>query len=143
MADKTERSQIYDVAIQDLYATIIDYQSYPKFLDGVDEINILEQNDQGARVQYHLDVVKRFSYTLKLHHQSPTKVWWELESGDLFKVNSGQWLLEELGPKKTKLTYGIGLDFKLMVPKMILNSLIGSNLPHMMDSMVEEAKKRK
>ena len=141
--DRTERSQIYDVSVQDMFATIIDYETYPKFLDGVDDIKVLENTADGARVEYQLDVVKRFAYVIKLHHEAPNRVWWELETGDLFRVNSGEWKLEDLGNGKTKVTYGLSLEFKLMVPKMILSSLIGFNLPSMMDAMADEAKKRK
>ncbi|MBT3984456.1 MAG: hypothetical protein HOE90_24080 [Bacteriovoracaceae bacterium] len=140
--NNTLRTAVYDVEIGKFYSAILDYGNYPKFIEGVDDIEVLEQSESSARVRYSLNVVKRFVYTLALTHTPNSKVSWKLESGDLFKTNEGEWILKDLGDGQTEVTYSIELAFKLMVPKMILKKLVGSNLPAMMDSMADEARKR-
>ncbi len=133
------RTEIYDVGIQEFYSVIIDYDSYPEFVDGVDGIEILEQDDDGARVKYSLNLIKKFSYILKLEHSKPNGISWALESGDLFKKNIGSWSLKDLGKGKTEVTYSVDLEFKGLAPKPIVNRLINHNLPAMMKSYFERA----
>ncbi len=133
------RTEIYDVGIQEFYSVIIDYDSYPEFVDGVDGIEILEQDDDGARVKYSLNLIKKFSYILKLEHSKPNGISWALESGDLFKKNIGSWSLKDLGRGKTEVTYSVDLEFKGLAPKPIVNRLINHNLPAMMKSYFERA----
>ena len=48
-------------------------------------------------------------------------------------------LWKDLGDDTTEATYDINIDFKVKVPNMILNKLVGSNLPSMMDDYHERA----
>lgn len=140
MAANVERTETFDVGIDKIYNVIIDYEKYPEFVSGVDEIEILEQDDNGARVKYSLNLIKKFSYILKLTHEKPNKVSWVLESGDLFKNNTGSWEMKDLGDGKTEVTYKLNVDFKVLAPKMIVNKLVSSNFPAMMKAYHQRAK---
>jgi coenzyme Q-binding protein COQ10 len=126
-----ERTEIFDAPIDKVYGVIVDYAKYPEFVAGVDEIEILENNDEGAKVKYSLNLIKKFSYIIKMTHEKPSKVSWVLESGDIFKTNTGSWELKDLGDK-TEVTYKVELDFKVMAPKMIVNKVVSGNFPAMM-----------
>lgn len=141
MADAT-RTEIFDVDINKFYNTIIDYAKYPEFVDGVSKIEVLEQNETQARVKYYLNIIKEFTYIVKLTQKKPNAVSWTLESGDLFKKNNGGWELKDLGNGKTEVTYSLDVDFKMFAPAMILNKLASSQLPSMMKSFAERAKKQ-
>ena len=141
MAD-TARTEIYDVDINKFYETITDYETYPEFVDGVSEIEVLEKDDNGARIKYHINIIKEFTYILKMTHTAPNKVSWEFESGDLFKSNFGSWELVDLGDGQIEVTYALDVNFKMMVPKMITNKLVKNNLPTMMQSVFERAKRK-
>jgi coenzyme Q-binding protein COQ10 len=136
------RTEVYDIAIEDLYNTIIDYHEYPDFVDGVSDIEVLDQDETSARVEYHLNLIKKFKYVLSLTQERPTKVSWELEDGDLFKSNNGSWELKDLGDNQTEVTYSLELDVKMFAPKAVVNKLVGKNLPDMMEGMVNRAKER-
>lgn len=133
------RTETFDVEIEKLYNVIINYDSYPDFVDGVSSIKVLEQTDAGARVEYGLNLIKKFKYILNLTHQSPTSVSWEFESGDLFKKNNGSWELVDLGNGQTEVTYSLDVDVKGFVPKSIISKLTDSSLPAMMKSYRERA----
>ena len=133
------RTETFDVEIDKLYNVIVDYNSYPDFVDGVSSINVLEQTDAGARVEYGLNLIKKFKYILNLTHQGPTSVSWEFESGDLFKKNNGSWELKDLGNGQTEVTYSLDVDVKGFVPKSIISKLTDSSLPAMMKSYRERA----
>jgi ribosome-associated toxin RatA of RatAB toxin-antitoxin module len=134
------RTEVFDVDINKFYEVLLDYESYPEFVDGVDDIEVLEQTEEGAKVKYSVNVIKKFSYTLNLTHERPHRVSWTFDSGDIFKVNKGAWILKDLGDGKTEVTYDLELEFKLMVPKMILNKLVQKNFPAMMKQYRDRAK---
>jgi ribosome-associated toxin RatA of RatAB toxin-antitoxin module len=132
----------FDAPIEKIFETLIDYEKYPDFVDGVDEIKILEMDEQGARVEYTLNVIKKLNYVLKLTHEKPTKLSWELESGDIFKVNSGSWQLKDLGEGRTEVKYDLDVDVKMFVPKMVTKKLVEGNLPKMLKAYEDQARTR-
>ncbi|TNF04270.1 MAG: SRPBCC family protein [Deltaproteobacteria bacterium] len=130
----------FQAPIDKVYACIVDYASYPEFVDGVSSIKILEQNESGARVEYSLNMIKTFNYVLKLTHEKPNKVSWQLEGGDIFKRNNGSWNLSDRGDGTTAVKYELDVDFKGFAPKAIINKLVANNLPSMMDQYEKRAK---
>ena len=137
---KAERTEVFNIDINKFYSIIEDYSSYPDFVDGVSSIEILDKNETSARVKYSINLIKKFKYILKMKQKSPTHLSWKLESGDLFKLNTGSWTLEDLGDGKTKVTYSLEVTFKGFAPKMVIDKLVSSNLPAMMNSYLERAK---
>jgi coenzyme Q-binding protein COQ10 len=130
----------FQAPIDKVYACIVDYASYPEFVDGVSSIKILEQSESGARVEYSLNMIKTFNYVLKLTHEKPNKVSWQLEGGDIFKRNNGSWNLSDRGDGTTAVKYELDVDFKGFAPKAIINKLVANNLPSMMDQYEKRAK---
>lgn len=141
MAQAT-RKETFDVEIQKIYDTIIDYAAYPDFVDGCSSVNILEQNDSGARIEYGLNLIKKFKYILTMKHEAPNKVSWSFESGDLFKMNQGSWVLKDNGDGTTDVEYSLEVDIKGFAPKKIVDNLTSKNLPNMITQYKEQAKKR-
>lgn len=135
------RTEIVEVDINKLYETIVDYAKYPEFVDGVSSTKVIDQNETSAKVEYSVNMIKTFKYTLATKQSRPTHVSWTLESGDLFKKNEGEWKLKDLGNGKTEVTYTLEVDFKMFAPSSILTALTQKNLPIMMESFFKRAKK--
>ena len=135
-----EKTEIFDIETSKFYQAILDYESYPNFVDGVSSINILSNDDNGAELEYSMNLIKKFSYKLKHNHKVNEEVSWSLVSGDLFKSNKGSWKLKDLGNGKTEVTYAIEVDFKMFAPKMIVNKLVANNLPATIQSFLKKAK---
>lgn len=129
---RAEASEVFEAPMEKVYDVIVNYSAYPEFVDGVSSVKVLEQDEQGARVEYSLNMIKTFTYVLKLTHERPAKVSWELEGGDIFKKNSGHWLLSDRGDGTTDVEYSLDVDFKGFAPKAIINKLVANNLPNMM-----------
>jgi ribosome-associated toxin RatA of RatAB toxin-antitoxin module len=136
------RTEIVDVDINKLYDVIVDYSKYADFVDGVSSTKVISQTDTSAKVEYSVNMIKSFKYTLATTQVRPTKVSWVLDSGDLFKKNDGQWLLKDLGGGKTEVTYSLEVDFKMFAPNSILTALTQKNLPVMMESFFKRAKSK-
>lgn len=131
---------IFDSPIESVFGVIIDYAKYPDFVDGVDGIEILESDESGARVQYSLNLIKKFTYIIKLTHERPNRVSWSFESGDIFKKNEGSWTLTKIDDNNTEVCYELDLDVKVFAPKMIVKKLTEKSLPTMLDSYKERAR---
>lgn len=84
------RTEIVDVDINKLYDVIVDYAKYADFVDGVSSTKVISQSDTSAKVEYSVNMIKSFKYTLATTQVRPTKISWVLDSGDLFKKNDGQ-----------------------------------------------------
>jgi ribosome-associated toxin RatA of RatAB toxin-antitoxin module len=136
------RTEIVDVDINKLYDVIVDYSKYADFVDGVSSTKVISQTETSAKVEYSVNMIKSFKYTLATTQVRPTKVSWVLDSGDLFKKNDGQWLLKDLGGGKTEVTYSLEVDFKMFAPNSILTALTQKNLPVMMESFFKRAKSK-
>jgi coenzyme Q-binding protein COQ10 len=137
---KVETTEVFQTPIENIYNVITDYESYPEFVDGVSSINILEQDENGARVEYALNLIKKFTYVIKLTHLKPNQVQWEFESGDIFKKNNGSWNLTDIGNGETEVKYNLDIEFKGFAPKAVVNKLVSGNLPKMMSQYHERAK---
>ena len=139
MASAT-RTEVVDVEINKIYDVLVDYAKYPEFVEGVNEINVISKNDTSAKVEYSVSMIKTFKYTLNIKQTRPTGLSWNLDSGDLFKKNDGEWKLKDLGNGKTEVTYTLDLDFKMFAPSSILSALTSKNLPTMMESFFKRAR---
>jgi len=134
------RTEVVDVDINKLYDVLVDYEKYPEFVDGVSGIKVLAKDEKTAKVEYNLNMIKSFKYTINLKQERPGRLSWTLDSGDLFKKNDGEWKLKDLGNGKTEVTYTLDLDFKMFAPSSILSALTEKNLPTMMNSFFKRAK---
>jgi ribosome-associated toxin RatA of RatAB toxin-antitoxin module len=138
---KVSRTEIFDVSKENFYAVLENYDAYPEFVDGVSGIKVLEKSETEARVEYSVNLIKKFLYILKMKQEKPTHLSWNLESGNLFKKNSGAWYLKDLDDGKIEVTYELEVEFKGFAPKAIINKIVSSNLPAMMKAYYERAKK--
>jgi coenzyme Q-binding protein COQ10 len=134
------RTETWDAPIEKIYDVITNYENYPNFVDGCSSVEILEQTELGARVEFGLNLIKKFKYILELTHERPNRVKWSFESGAIFKMNEGLWELKDLGDGQTEVTYSLEVAVKGFAPKTIVNTLTSKNLPAMLNSYHEQCK---
>ncbi|WP_412462557.1 type II toxin-antitoxin system RatA family toxin [Halobacteriovorax sp. RT-2-6] len=139
---KASRTEVFDIDINKLYDVIVDFESYPDFVLGVNEIKVHDMTEASGVVEYSIDMIKKLNYQLDMEMSRPNKVAWTFKKGDLFKVNDGGWDLKDLGEGKTEVTYSLEIEVKGFIPgaKMIVNKLTETSLPSMMKSFYERAK---
>lgn len=138
---RAERTETFDVPADKFYKAIVDYHSYPKFVDGMKSIEVSNESTDGATVKYNLSLIKDISYTLKMSHKPNTEVSWSLVNGDMMKVNNGKWTLKDLGNGKTEVTYSLEVELKGFLPGigMIEKTLVSTNLPLNMKAFASRA----
>lgn len=134
------KEHLFQVPIEKLYKVIIDVENYPEFVPGVHGIKILEKSENRLLVEYKLDIIKSFRYVIEMKLSPMNNVSWHLVEGDIFKKNTGSWELKKINDDQTEAIYSLDLDFKIFAPSMVVNKLVGSNLPQMLDAFENRAK---
>lgn len=138
---RAERTEVFDVPVEKMYQAIVDYKSYPQFVDGMRTVEVQSENADGATVKFNLSLIKDISYTIKLNNKVNQEVSWSLVSGDMMKVNNGRWTLKDLGGNKTEVTYSLEVELKGFLPGlgMIEKTLVTTNLPLNMKAFAKRA----
>jgi ribosome-associated toxin RatA of RatAB toxin-antitoxin module len=138
---QVKHEEIFHCPVETFYKIISDYEKYPEFLKDVKEMKVLKKQGNKTLVEYTIHVVKTFKYQLWMEENPPHEIRWHLHEGDLFKVSNGYWKLEPVeGGKKTKATYFVEVEMKLLVPSAISKAVVSANLPDMMKSYHERVK---
>jgi ribosome-associated toxin RatA of RatAB toxin-antitoxin module len=138
---KAERTEVFDVPCEKFYQAIVDYKSYPQFVDGMKSVEVISESGDTATVKFNLSLIKEVTYTLKLTGKKNEAVNWSLVSGDLMKVNNGAWKLKDLGGGKTEVTYGLEVELKGFFPGlgMVEKTMVSTNLPLNMKAFAKRA----
>ncbi|MCC6145546.1 MAG: hypothetical protein IT368_17205 [Candidatus Hydrogenedentes bacterium] len=133
------RTEIYEIGLEPFYNTIIDYKSYPEFVDQLRSVRVLKHSETDARVKFTLHLIREVQYTLDLVHEYPHRVAWTLVKSDLFRKMDGAWDLKPKGKRKLQVTYSADVEANVLAPKFIVRQLVSHSLPRMMQTFYERA----
>jgi coenzyme Q-binding protein COQ10 len=128
------RSVVFNAPMEKCFEVISDYERYPEFLPEVRKIRTSNRKGNEVDVQYEAEVVKVIKYTVHMREEKPTRVSWTFIDGEFMKDNRGGWVLEDGGNGTTKATYTIEVTVGPLVPKTILNALVDSQLPKLLEN---------
>lgn len=136
---KASTTEVFNCTPEQFYKIIADYEKYHEFLPEVKQCKVLKSEGHRKLVEYNVQVMKSFKYSLWMTENAPTSITWEFASGDIFKTSVGSWKLEnEAG--KTRATYSVEATFSMFVPGPIANALVSVNLPNMISSYHKRVK---
>jgi len=128
------RSIVINASVEKCFAIISDYERYPEFLPEVKRIKTANRRGAEVDLHYEAEVIKMIKYAVHIHEEKPTKVSWTLIDGEFMKDNRGGWVLEPLADGTTKATYNIAVEVGLLVPKTIVNALVDTQLPRLLEN---------
>jgi coenzyme Q-binding protein COQ10 len=128
------RSVLFNAPLEKCFEVISDYERYPEFLPEVRKIRTSNRKGAEVDVQYEAEVVKVIKYTVHMKEEKPNRVSWTFIDGEFMKDNRGGWVLEDGGNGTTKATYNIEVTVGPLVPKTILNALVDSQLPKLLEN---------
>lgn len=137
------RSIVFNAPIDKCFAVISDYERYPQFLPEVKKIRTSNRRGNEVDVHYEAEVVKIIKYAVHMKEEGPTRVSWTFIDGEFMKDNKGGWVLEDQGNGTTKATYSIEVAVGPLVPKTILNTLVDSQLPKLLDNFKRRIESQK
>lgn len=136
---KASTTEVFNCTPEQFFKIISDYETYPEFLAEVKDCRVVKVEGQRKLVEYHVQVVKSFKYSLWMTETAPNSITWEFASGDIFKTSVGSWKLEDEAGK-TRATYSVEATFGMFVPGPIANALVSVNLPNMISSYHKRVK---
>lgn len=100
--------------VETILDTLLDFENYPEWMSGVDQIEILESDGEGrgSRVKYKVDaVMTKIEYVLEYSYDENLVEIGYVE-GDLEDVNAS-YTLEPLGEDRTEVTYYFDVSYSL------------------------------
>ncbi|WP_183095503.1 SRPBCC family protein [Nocardioides stalactiti] len=128
MAEQTSSSIVVDAPAADVMAVIADFAAYPAWAKGVtvaDVVASFSDDDPAARgraekVFFALDVAPiKDEYTLAYVWDGDKLVTWTLVQGKMLRSLDGAYILDEIGPGRTEVTYRLALDLSIPLIGML------------------------
>jgi coenzyme Q-binding protein COQ10 len=138
MAGATQ-SIVINAPVEKVFDTIIQYEKYREFLTEVKEVRTSNRRGNEVDVHYKVDVIKTIQYTIRSKEERPNRISWSFVNGEFMKDNKGSWLLEPAGEGKTKATYNVEMALGALVPKSVVNKLVETSLPKMLEAFKRRA----
>jgi len=136
------RTIVINAPIEKCFDVIVDYERYSEFLPEVKKTRATNRRGNECDVQYEAEVVKLIKYSVHLKEERPHRVSWTYIDGDFMRDNKGGWLLEDLGGGQTKATYSVEITLGPLVPKTIVNALVDTSLPKLLENFKKRIESR-
>lgn len=108
----------FDVSVQQCFATVTDFEQYPRWFSPIESTEVLERYPNGLakRVALRIDIkIKSIGYVLEYKYKKPTQLTWTAVAGDLESI-VGSYVFEKLGPQRTRVTCRQAVSFGFWVP---------------------------
>ena len=135
------KSIVIKAPIQVVYQTIVDFVSYPEFLNDIKNAKVDWCDDKKMDVSFNLHLIKEIHYTLQIALKPPREISWKLKKSDLLKKNDGSWRLKSLDKNLTEALYALDVELGLWVPKSITESLMEKTLPATLKAFKKQSEK--
>lgn len=131
----TSKSIVINAPPDKVFDVVSGYEKYPEFMNEVKEVRTSNRKGNTVDVQYRVDLFKSIKYSLRHTEERPSKVSWTFIEGEFMKDNKGSWTLEPAGEGQTKATYQIEMALGPLVPKSIVNAMVDTSLPKMLEAV--------
>ena len=134
-----ETKAVFPCTPEQFYKLVADYEKYPEFLSEVKQCKVLKTDGNRKLVEFHVSVIKTFSYRIWITEEPNKHIHWVLDSGDLFKTSIGSWDISDKNGQ-TEALYKVDATFKMFVPGPVAKALVNVNLPNMISAYQKRAK---
>jgi coenzyme Q-binding protein COQ10 len=136
-----ERVVTIQAPLHRVFSVVTDYARYPEFLPEMENVEIVSYAQDKMVVRFDVDVIIRTSYTVRLHHNRPTHVQWELAESKHLTKNDGFWRFEELSATQTRAVYGLDIELLGVIPRSVRDRLAGPTLDQSLRRFIDRAEK--
>ena len=140
-----EHSTEIDAPIETSFEAIVDYESFPRWQDAVDSVEVLTRTKDGLGQDVRLFVdakVRKIDYTLRYSYQRPETIEWDFIEGNGMRDVDGVYRFEELGPERCRATYKLGADPAIPVPGPVARRVHKQLVKRSVEDLKREAERR-
>jgi hypothetical protein len=150
-----------DAPTKTVYNVIDDVEAYPSFMPYTAEARVLERKHDSILTYQRLapKIVSDRDYTIRIEKKSwaaenglayfsrwkPANEHGPAEKSGVFRVKlcEGSWLLEPLGPNKTRATYFVFTDSGINVPPLLANTISETGISKLFAAVRKQVKNPK
>jgi uncharacterized membrane protein len=124
MAEQAREQTTIDAPVDQCFATLIDFESYPEWAGDLKQATVIDRDAQGRPVVVEFRAAamgRSTTYQLKYDYtDAPHRLAWELLSGDLERELDGRYLLSD-GPTSdtTDVVYELSVDLIVPIPGFV------------------------
>jgi len=114
----SEQTTVISAPIDKVWATLLDYESYPQWSGGVMEVDVLERDEEGRGTLVRMKVdakFKKVTYRVRNNYDAPGKLWWDYVDGDL-EVMEGYYTFVDNGDGTTTVNTDVNFEAGFWVP---------------------------
>jgi ribosome-associated toxin RatA of RatAB toxin-antitoxin module len=140
-----EHSAEISAPIEVCFDAIVDYESFPRWQDAVDSVEVLSRTKDGLGEDVRLFVdakVRKIDYTLRYRYQRPETIQWDFVEGNGMRDMGGAYSFEELGPGRCRATYNLGADPAIPVPGPVARRVHRQLVKRSVEDLKNEAERR-
>ncbi len=119
--ENAEGTIVIDAPLDDIVEVIEDYEAYPEWAE-VRRVDVRQRGEGGraTEVAFEVDVpvLGKASYTLRYRYApGGTAISWEsIQANGAVREVRGEYLLDEIEPDATKVTYRLAVELGPLVP---------------------------
>ena len=107
---------------EDIWTTLLDYNNFPNLFEGIDRMQVLEEDQHGARIEFWVDaVLTDLHYILYRNYVEPGyRLTWRRVSGDLKQIQGSWDILDTDNAERKILVYESYVDIGFSIVTWII-----------------------
>ena len=141
MAEQATETITIAAPVQQVFDTLIDFESYPEWAGDLKAAHVVERDDEGRglEVEYRAAALgKSIRYVLEYDYtEAPTAFSWKFVEGDMVRRLDGTYRFEPEG-EGTRVHYELAVDLAIPLPGLVKRRAAGL----IMGSALKELKKQ-
>ena len=125
MSESTSASIEIEAPLAEVAAKLTAIADYPQWLSSIKKVEVVESDDQGRALKANVSVdagVMKDRATLSYDWSAaPAEISFSLDEADLMTAMDGKYTLKALDADTTQVTYQLGVELSLPVPRMMIS----------------------
>ncbi|MFM6840854.1 MAG: SRPBCC family protein [Candidatus Planktophila sp.] len=125
MSESTTASVTIEAPLADVAAKLTAIAEYPQWLTSIKKVEVVASDDQGratsANVSIDAGVMKDRATLSYDWSKAPEEISFSLDEADLMTTMDGKYILKSIDEDTTQVTYQLGVELSLPVPRMMIS----------------------
>lgn len=125
MSESSTASVEVEAPLTEVAATLSNIAAYPTWLSSIKKVDVEESDGQGravkATVSIDAGVMKDRATLLYDWSNAPAEIKFSLDEADLMTAMDGKYTLKAIDADTTLVTYELGVELSLPVPRMMIS----------------------
>ena len=125
MSEFSTASVVVEAPLVEVAAKLSAINEYPEWLSSIKKVEVVESDSEGraikANVSIDAGVMKDRATLIYDWSAAPAEISFSLDEADLMTTMDGKYILKALDADSTQVTYELGVELSLPVPRMMIS----------------------